>query len=578
MSNIKSSPKIGQSSSNCIRNFTVQFRRPYEIGMPPDNYNGEYGFDWVRDEYIYPLLSIGGKKDTVIDILGTPRFVHSELYKVFYHDVNTRINFPSRYFPSWLYIFATDCKGVYGSEEINKQGACLDIEIHQEYLESIKGEYIEEKEALTDNGTVLQFEASNDNIKISTFDNNQNAKSIKEPLSNFINSNRNFMKLGLDYDEDNNLVERNRYFYKKKSAIKIICSGGTLKNNEHIIVKAKRNNCEPESVGIIYIAQNNDIRIMSIVEIDVKVNGEIIKKSKNHELELRNKFFNQSLTVFKVVKKEVFDLDLLSKSDPEVRSFVDKWWNKSLKNDGKEKYLEVIRNKDKRIALSVERRKSLDPTEFTYAEFIRELKELYWRKKWVGLSPYSEIERNTFIFFAPISVRYAREEDTDNWDYILGSASFKAHSHILYSEGKYSSDEEFSNAVVIFKESMEFGLLETYAHELGHALGLTHTFESGEMFKYRQGYTDNFMDYPQREDSTDSKFIDRLNIMSKYQIDMIYYRSRVGGILYPWKWTYPELPLTTSEEKNEKEDSEKEEDEKSGIEKIIDKIEKFIFD
>ena len=120
---------------------------------------------------------------------------------------------------------------------------------------------------------------------------------------------------------------------------------------------------------------------------------------------------------------------------------------------------------------------------------------------------------------------------------------------------------------------MEFGLLETYAHELGHALGLTHTFESGEMFIYKRGYTDNFMDYPQREDNTDSKFIDRLSIFSKYQIDMIYNRSRVVGILLPWKWTYPELPLTTSEEKKEKE-----EEEKSGLDKIIDEIEKFIFD
>ncbi|WP_224964152.1 matrixin family metalloprotease [Acinetobacter guillouiae] len=573
MPNIKSSPKIGQSSSNCVRNFTVQFRRPYEIGMPPDNYNGEYGFDWVRDEYIYPLLSIGGKKDTVMDLLGVPRLVHSQLYKVFNHNVDTRINIPYRYFPSWLYIFATDCKGVYGSEEINREGACLDIEIHQEYVEYNDGEYIDEKEALTDNGTILKFEASNDNIKISTFDNNQNSKIIEEPLSNFINSNRNFIKLGYEYDKYNNAFERNRYFYKKKSAIKIICSGGMLDKNEHIKVTAIRNNCDPVDVGIIYIAQNKAIHIMSIVEIDVKVNGEIIQKSKNHELELRNKFFNQSLTVFKVVNKEVFDLDLLSKSDPEVKYFVDKWWNKSLKNDGNTKYLEVVSNIDTLIDHSIERKKTVDPTELAYAEFIRELKELYWRKKWVGLSPYSEIERNTYIFSAPVSVRYAREKDTDDWKYILGSASFKAHSNILYSKGKYSSDKEFSNAVVIFKDSMEFGLLETYAHELGHALGLTHTFESGEMFKYQKGYTDNFMDYPQRKDNTDSKFIDRLNIISKYQIDMIYNRSRVVGILHPWKWTYPELPLTTSEEKNEKE-----EDEKSGLDKIIDEIEKFIFD
>ncbi|WP_319822762.1 M43 family zinc metalloprotease [Acinetobacter sp. Root1280] len=153
------------------------------------------------------------------------------------------------------------------------------------------------------------------------------------------------------------------------------------------------------------------------------------------------------------------------------------------------------------------------------------------------MSPYSDSERNTYIFFAPIYVRHPPKSKHE-WNFILGSASFKAHSNILYSKGKYSNNQEFSNAVVIFKDGISYGFLETYAHELGHALGLTHTFESNGMFKFHQGYTDNLMDYAQSENNIISKYNGKLNILSKYQIDMIRHNSRIGGVLWPWKWTY----------------------------------------
>lgn len=45
MSKIGTSPQIGTLSADCIRKFTVHFRRPYEIGRPSDRYHGEFGFD-----------------------------------------------------------------------------------------------------------------------------------------------------------------------------------------------------------------------------------------------------------------------------------------------------------------------------------------------------------------------------------------------------------------------------------------------------------------------------------------------------------------------------------------------------
>ena len=52
----RASSLIGQTSTSCLQKFTIHFRRP-EILKQNKNapYKGEYGFDWLRDEYIYPI-------------------------------------------------------------------------------------------------------------------------------------------------------------------------------------------------------------------------------------------------------------------------------------------------------------------------------------------------------------------------------------------------------------------------------------------------------------------------------------------------------------------------------------------
>ncbi|MCX5468612.1 hypothetical protein [Acinetobacter nematophilus] len=154
-----------------------------------------------------------------------------------------------------------------------------------------------------------------------------------------------------------------------------------------------------------------------MVEVDVKVKGEILEKSKNYEWELKNRYFNQSLMVFKVVKRELFDLDLLSKTDPEVRSFVKKWWEDELKTKYKIQYLENVTGENEIKENNLKRKKKFNLTEAIYSEFIRELKELYWRKMWAELrSPYGDLERITFIFFTPIRIRAVPPENrNDNW-------------------------------------------------------------------------------------------------------------------------------------------------------------------
>ena len=70
---ISSSP-IGSLSTSCLRKLTIHFRRPTKLKEKKNfPYKGEYGFDWLRDEYIYPLTKVYVDKEENSEIyLGTP--------------------------------------------------------------------------------------------------------------------------------------------------------------------------------------------------------------------------------------------------------------------------------------------------------------------------------------------------------------------------------------------------------------------------------------------------------------------------------------------------------------------------
>lgn len=82
---------------------------------------------------------------------------------------------------------------------------------------------------------------------------------------------------------------------------------------------------------MLLVAKNKEIYVIKLVMVDVKVNGKILEKPKNYEWELKNRIFNQCLMIADVVRKEVFDLDRLAKTDSEVQAFVQKWWSDKIK-------------------------------------------------------------------------------------------------------------------------------------------------------------------------------------------------------------------------------------------------------
>lgn len=522
MVRIESSPEKGSVCQTCLRNFFVHFRRPYKIGEPvAADYNGEFGFDWIRDEYIYPLTIIDtdeNKKDTLIK--DYDHTVRRMLNKQFDGARGVFIN-KGLYLPAWLSIFATNVPGTLGSEKINSQGADLDLEIHQSPDD--------DKNALTDDGTILIFKSSNPSLKISTFGKNQQAQMVEEPLANFINAGR----------ISEQLATQKRFSYKKKNAINIICSGDALSQNEYILVQAKKSG-KILNVGMLLVAKNKDIFVIKLIMVDVKVNGKILEKPKNYEWELKNRIFNQCLMIADVVKKEVFDLDRLAKTDSEVQAFVKKWWSEKIKiedktkiEDPKQQYVPVNEIHEN-IIIDEDGTKLVEDNS---EKFKAELLKLYETKNFKLLPINSSYESHRYVFFAPIAMRYEpiyqmvydpvlkKEVMTmvEPGSVIEGSASFEADTRLFKREPDIdplykTKDIEWGKSVVIYADAPPY--MDVIAHELSHTLGLLHTFQEDEM-RLHQGFTDNIMDYSYTDDKRVSKFNTYQTIFRKVQADQI---------------------------------------------------------
>lgn len=88
-------------------------------------------------------------------------------------------------------------------------------------------------------------------------------------------------------------------------------------------------------------------------------------------------------------------------------------------------------------------------------------------------------------------------------DCTLGGCTYWGNFCLTYD--KYNNDEGLRTAV----------------HELGHTLGLEHTFVDASLFLLRQGLTDNLLDYATDEFGDDSPYLGRQWALFKWQWDII---------------------------------------------------------
>lgn len=196
-----SSPAAGSSCSICLRKFIVNFR----VSDIDDNkvingktinsdYDGTFGFDWLRDEYIYPIMPVDGKNIKPV-YRGNPFKLITEYQK----GQKTKIKpFGEQYIPSWLTIFPRT-----NSSKINYNGVSLNLELLQ-----CLGD---DASPLDNDGTKLFFLPTNKSLKILP-DNIDLGKIIqKQRKSKFLGN-------------------KTRFFYEYKNSIKIFCA---TEFNEH---------------------------------------------------------------------------------------------------------------------------------------------------------------------------------------------------------------------------------------------------------------------------------------------------------------------------------------------------------
>lgn len=194
------------STNVVLKKFLVHFRRP-------STYNGEFGFDWMRDEYIYPITSVNGTyKELSLDI---PKLKTE--YKT--TDVTNPVSpYGKDYYCSFLNLLLN-------------QEATLDIEV-------------EELEALSSDATEITFETSNTDLVITP---------TSIPLSTLIAGGKQSKNLGGTNTKD---------YYLATNQVKVKCNKALTKN-EQIKVFAKLKDAtigieDKKEVGKMMVMKNSD--------------------------------------------------------------------------------------------------------------------------------------------------------------------------------------------------------------------------------------------------------------------------------------------------------------------------------
>ena len=484
----KTSSLIGKASTSCLRRFTIHFRRPDTLKQKQNApYKGEYGFDWLRDEYIYPIEKIKYDnhltnarkkiKNKILPLCLKPKKLKEEYKK----DVENPIKpYEQDYYPAWLSIFACDVQGnnADAGSELHKDGVYLDLQL-------------DEIDEIINDGTEIFFKTSDPCLKITP---------NKIAISEFLNTSKEKRKL------NEKIGKPEIHFYKLENAVKIICQGDTLKEHGQIKVFAKLGSTEIE-VGQLMVYQNDSIGEANLVVVNVITeydnNNKVIPQSHPSLDDIfNNQSFNQAMIKVKIKATENFDLvELRNKTnDKDIIDFLydikDSTYMKSQRKNPKDsqKTIESASDIKNRLIKIYEKFGKNIPAD--------------------GKPIHDEKHHNTYLLFTNLNPTMS------NGVAVGGEACGKmTSSHVI----------EWGNGLVIFQS----GLKDRHIiiHEAAHSFTLPHTFETfsendsaNNKHIFYRGYTENVMDY------------------SAYLISdnpLVYDQNKYNGQMYSffkWQW------------------------------------------
>ncbi|KES15586.1 hypothetical protein GASC598B02_006500, partial [Gilliamella apicola SCGC AB-598-B02] len=456
----QTSPPIGQASTSCLRKFTIHFRRPEKLKQKKGaTYKGEYGFDWLRDEYIYPIEEVlydnCSDSESPIPINDYRALcLKSDQLKLEYLQVGIADPIQPHgqdYYPAWLSIFASKVKGDNADKgsDMHKDGVYLDLQL-------------DEIDKIINDGTEIFFKPSEPCLKITP-----EKISIEKFLKNSIK------KRSINKDTDTEIS-----YYLLKNAVKIMCQGDTLKEHGQIKVFAKLGSTEIE-VGKLMVYQNDSIGEANLVVVNVITeydnnNNKVIPQSHPSLDDIfNNQSFNQAMIKVKTKATEDFDLvELRNKTnDKDIIDFLydikDGTYMKSQREDPKDsqKTIESASDIKNRLIKIYEKFGKNIPAD--------------------GKPIHDEKHHNTYLLFTNLNPTMS------NGVAVGGEACGKmTSSHVM----------EWGNGLVIFQS----GLKDRHIiiHEAAHTFTLPHTFETfsendsaNNKHIFYRGYTENVMDY-----------------------------------------------------------------------------------
>ena len=487
----RASSPIGQASTSCLRKFTIHFRRPKKLKEKSNySYRGEYGFDWLRDEYIYPIKKVAFEEvvnpnmptpiDKCIALCRKPDLLRQEYLKDVEPQGKKFKPHGQDYYPAWLSIFACNVTNKKANPNagstMHKDGVYLDLQL-------------DEIDKIINDGTEIYFKPSEPCLKITP---------EKISISEFLKTSKKKRILNNNIDKPPVIN-----YYLLQNAVRIMCQEDTLQQHGKIKVFAKLGSTEYE-VGRLMVYENNnigkaDIFVVNVIT-DYIANNQVAPKSRP-PLDYLYKFqsFNQAMIRAEVRAIENFDLKALEKEtkDSDITLFL----------------------KDAKNPLYIDNDKVPDPEDLTNQRMtngavaiLKRLSALYHKygKHTTGgnIGLNERKHHNTYLFFTTINS--------------------KTNSGIAYGDPK-NNNFEWGNVYMIFNDGLNDE--HTIVHEAGHSFSLPHTFSlrlSPHVFQ--KGYTDNYMDYPFHLDKNptsnkledmDSEYKDKMYSFFKWQWELM---------------------------------------------------------
>lgn len=292
------SPPIGSPAAVCLRRFTIHFRRPPTLREKNNYlYRGEYGFDWLREEYIYPVETVlvnhtWASPPTLVNAAQALCRDPATLRTEYQREVKNPITPHGQdYYPAWLSIFAHGVAGNANST-MHQRGVWLTLQL-------------DEIDEIVNDGTEIIFRPGKACLKVTP---------AKIPISSFLATTKKSRTLGAGGTTVN--------YYELVNGIHIKCQGDTLGAHEEIKVFAKLGGTEIE-VGKLMVYKNSIVPKASIVVINVitrNAAGNKVYPGPHDSFEYLYKFqsFNQAMVRAEVRAGENFDLVKLAQNPANI--------------------------------------------------------------------------------------------------------------------------------------------------------------------------------------------------------------------------------------------------------------------